>query len=76
MDPPALVIMNIPWVVANSWYTLIEYEEWKVISDEKIIIKKQIHRNSTHLSMPGDATFVRGRLEKEVGLDGEGKSTE
>lgn len=48
------------------------HEGWKVISDEKVITKRLLMRNGTHLSMSGDFPFARGPLADRVGLDGKG----
>ena len=51
---------------------LLEYDGWKLITDEKIITKKLILGNSIYLSISGDSPFAQEPLVGAVGLYGKG----
>ena len=62
--------------VATSWPNLIIYNGWKVITDQDIIARRILQRNSTHLFMSGESPFARGLLAEDIGKDGEGTAVD
>ena len=71
-----LIIATGAWGTFTVWEQLTTHDGWKVVSDEKIITKRLLLRNGTHLSMSGDSPFARGPLAEAIGLDGEGQGVD
>ena len=70
------MIASGAWGISTVWEQITEHDGWKVLSDEKMITKRLLIRNGTHLSMSGDSPFARGAIAESIGLDGEGEGTE
>ena len=45
---PSLIILTGAWGIFKMWESIIEHDEWKVITDEKIITKRLTLRNGIH----------------------------
>lgn len=68
---PAIVVVIGSWGIFTLWEQLPAHDGWKVISDERLITKRLLIPNGTHLYMSGDSPFARGPLTA-VESDGEG----
>ena len=72
---PILIALG-EWGISTVWEQITEHDGWKVLSDKKMITKRLLIRNGSHLSMSGDSPFARGAIAESIGLDGEGEGTE
>ena len=66
----AMLVRALPWSVFTVWSQITAHDGWKVLTDEELISKRILRRNSSHLSMSGDTPFARGPLANDIGVDG------
>ena len=57
--------------MSTNWDDLVSFDGWKPLSDERLIHKRLLQRNATHLSLSRNTLFATGPLAKLVGKDGE-----
>ena len=62
----AMLVRALPWSVFTVWSQITAHYGWKVLTDEELITKRILRRNSSHLSMSGDTPFARGHLANDI----------